>query len=91
MGWHECTSHSAGSCSITNYGDPGGRTNPAESGSITKQPTHGKADFVAPRAAYTPEPGYVGEDEFEYAAIARGRLDQYVRLKVQVKVSVVAP
>ena len=82
---------SAGACSIINYGLPAQRGNPAATGSITKQPAHGRAVFVAPQAQYTPEPGYVGEDEFEYTAFARGRQDQQVRLRVRVKVSVVAP
>jgi hypothetical protein len=82
---------SAASCSIINYGIPTARANPADTGSITKPPRHGSAEFAAPRASYTPQPGYIGEDEFEYSAYARGRLDQQVRLKVRVKVSLVAP
>ena len=79
------------SCAIVNHGVPAERGNPADSGKITKQPAHGKAQFVAPHAQYTPDQGYVGEDEFEYEAFARGRSNQQVRLKVQVKVLVVAP
>lgn len=79
------------SCVMTVYGVPEERSNPAESGSITKPPARGKAEFVAPHAKYTPEQGYVGEDEFEYEAFARSRSNKKVRLKVQVKVLVVAP
>ena len=46
------------------------------------------AEFVAPQARYTPEPGYVGEDTFEFEAFARGRNDQPMRLKVRVVVQV---
>jgi hypothetical protein len=58
---------------------------------VLKQAAHGKAEFVAPDARYTPEPGYVGADEFEYEAYARGNSGQRVRLKVLVKVQVRAP
>ena len=78
-------------CALVNYGLPSEHANPADSGSITKQPTHGKAEFVAPNAKYAPDVGYVGEDEFEFEAFARGRVNQQVRLKVQVKVIVTAP
>ena len=78
-------------CSITNYGVPVGRGNPADSGSITSQPSHGSAEFTAPQAKYTPAPGYVGDDEFAYEAYARGSINQQLRLKVRVKVQVVAP
>ena len=76
---------------IVNHGVPAERSNPADSSNITRQPAHGKAEFVAPHAKYTPDRGYVGEDEFEYEAFARGRSNQQVRLKVQVKVLIVAP
>ena len=78
-------------CVIENWGVPADRAYPAESGSITQAAAHGKAEFLAPQARYTPVPGYVGEDTFEYEAFARGRVNQQVRLKVQVKVLVVAP
>jgi hypothetical protein len=78
-------------CAIVNYGVPAERSNPADSGAITKQPAHGKAEFAAPQATYTPEPGFVGQDEFAYEALARGKSAQQVRLKVRVKVLVVAP
>jgi hypothetical protein len=79
------------SCVIINYGLPGERSNPAESGKVTRQAEHGKAEFVAPEARYIPMQGYVGPDEFEYEALARNRTSQPVRLKVLVKVTVVAP
>ena len=83
--------NTGGACLITNYGMPAERRNPADSGRITKEPAHGKGEFVAPHAKYTPGQGYVGEDEFEYEAFAHGAIGQPVRLKVQVKVLVVAP
>lgn len=78
-------------CTIINFGVGADRSNPAQSGTITKPPAHGKAEFKPPRAAYTPEPGYVGEDAFEYEAYARGQSNQPVRLLVRVKVTVTAP
>lgn len=78
-------------CTIINFGVGADRSNPAQSGTITKPPAHGKAEFKPPRAAYTPEPGYVGEDAFEYEAFARGQSNQPVRLLVRVKVTVTAP
>ena len=51
---------------------------------------HGKAEFAAPRVTYTPKPGYVGADEFEYEAFARSAGDRQIRLKVRVKVDVTA-
>ena len=82
--------NTAQACGIGNYGVPGEHANPADSGRITKEPSHGKAEFAAPHAKYTPEPGYVGKDEFEFEAFARGRSNQHVRLKVRVQVQVVA-
>jgi hypothetical protein len=78
-------------CVIVNFGLPSERANPAESGNITKQPAHGKAEFAAPEARYAPKLGYVGEDEFEFEAFAKGRVNQQVRLTVQVKITVTAP
>ena len=77
------------SCAITNFG-ASGRTNPADAGSIKAAPAHGSAEFVAPQAKYTPEPGFVGEDEFSYDAFAKGNMNQQLRLRVTVKVKVVA-
>ena len=76
------------SCSIRNWGVPSNRMNPAHSGSITLAPAHGTASFAAPDATYTPEPGFVGNDEFAYDALAKGNLDQQVRLRVRVRVEV---
>ena len=73
-------------CSIKNYGVPFFRLGAATSGSITTKPSHGSAEFIAPEAMYKPEPGYFGNDEFEYEALARGIFGQPVRLKVRVKV-----
>ena len=78
-------------CVIANYGVPGENRNPADSGSITKLPAHGIAEFVAPHATYTPARDFVGEDEFEYEAFARNRSNQQVRLRVQVKVFITTP
>jgi hypothetical protein len=78
-------------CRIINMGVPTERRNPAVSGSITKPPTHGSAEFAAPFAKYTPHPGYAGEDEFEYEASVTDIRDQPGRLKVKVKVNVIAP
>ena len=79
-------------CHITNFGKPGEKGNPAESGAITTPPSHGSAVFAAPDARYTPAPGYVGADEFAYEAFAAGSKDGHpLRLKVRVQVQVVAP
>jgi hypothetical protein len=78
-------------CTVANYGVPGEKKNPADSGSVTSQPSHGTAEFVAPQARYTPAPGYAGDDEFTYEAFARGANNQPLRLTVQVKVAVRAP
>ena len=82
--------NTAKSCSIRNFG-ASGQTNPADSGSITTAPAHGSAAFVAPRARYTPQAGFVGEDEFAYEAFAKGDVNQQLRLKVKVLVKVIAP
>jgi len=79
------------SCGVSNYGLPAEQGNPAYSGSITSAPSHGSAAFVAPQVRYTPAAGYAGEDEFSYEAFAKGAVGQQLRLKVRVKVRVVAP
>ena len=79
------------SCEITNYGVPAERQNAADSGSITSAATHGTASFTPPRATYTPQPGFVGDDEFAYTAMAKGHNGQQITLRVRVKVKVVAP
>lgn len=78
-------------CAITNYGVPEQRQNPAEAGKVLVAPAHGSAVFVAPQIRYTPEPGYVGADEFRYEAYARAAPHQPVRLLVTVRVTVRAP
>lgn len=78
-------------CRIINFGVSAERRNPSDSGTITQAPTRGKAEFIAPRAVYTPDPGFVGDDEFAYEAHAKGNVDQQIRLRVRVLVSVVAP
>lgn len=79
------------SCSITNYGVSSDRQQPAFSGSITSAPAHGTASFASPQAMYTPEPGFAGDDDFSYEALAKGNSGQPVTLRVRVKVKVVAP
>lgn len=78
-------------CRIANFGLPGERGHPASTGTITAPPMHGSATFVAPEVRYTPARGYVGADAFAYEAIATGAQDQPLRLKVRVRVEVVAP
>jgi hypothetical protein len=78
-------------CSVSNYGLPAEQANPAYSGAITSTPTHGSAAFVAPQVRYTPAAGYAGDDEFSYEAFAKGAVGQQLRLKVRVKVRIVAP
>ena len=77
-------------CGIRNFGlfpDP---ATLAFAGDITVAPKNGVAKFEAPRALYTPSPGFVGEDSFEYRANAKGPNDSPVLLKVRVKVIVTA-
>ena len=78
-------------CAITNYGVPSNRQNAAYSGSITSAATHGIASFTPPRATYTPQPGFVGDDKFAYTAMARSQNGQQITLRVRVEVKVVAP
>jgi len=81
--------NSGAACAITTFGIPAERRNPAESGAITSDPLHGSAEFNAPQARYTPTPGFVGDDEFAFEAIAKGNnVSQPVRLKVRVLVHV---
>lgn len=79
------------SCGIRNFGHYPDTASLAHAGSIITPPRHGTAKFEPPRALYTPAPGFVGEDYFEYQANAKGPQDQPVLLKVKVKVSVTAP
>ena len=78
-------------CSVSNYGMPAERAQPAYSGSVTSPPAHGSAAFVAPQIRYTPAAGYAGDDEFSYEAFAKGAVGQQLRLKVRVQVRVLAP
>jgi hypothetical protein len=75
-------------CGITLYGVPEERRNPATDGVISVAPKHGKAEFVGSRVQYTPEPGYVGEDEFSCQAWAIGASRRSVPLKVRMKVQI---
>ena len=79
------------SCGIRNFGNYPDTESLAYSGSITLPPKNGAAKFEPPRALYTPAPGFVGEDYFEYQANAKGPHGNPVFLKVRVKVSVTAP
>jgi hypothetical protein len=79
------------SCTFVNFGVPAQRGNPAESGSITKAPTHGKAVFAAPSAVYTPAPGFAGIDTFEYEARAFSQSGRPLLLRVRVSMVVEAP
>jgi hypothetical protein len=75
-------------CSISNYGLPNERLNPASSGTITKPPANGTAAFSGHKAAYSPNAGYYGDDYFEYEATAQGTAQNIVTLRVRVKVTV---
>ena len=89
---HMHVTNTGASCAITIYGVPGERRNPAQSGTVTSKPSHGSAEFSAPQARYTPEPGFAGDDEFTFEAVARGNNSQQpVRLKVRVLVHVKTP
>ena len=78
-------------CSITNFGVPSARQNPADSGRITSPPSVGVAEFKPPRAVYLPKAGFDGEDYFEYEATAKGPSDNPLLIRVRVKVTVKAP
>ena len=82
--------NNGGKCSVRNLGVPSDRKNPADTGKILRLAAHGTAEFVAPRASYKPDSGYVGDDEFEYEAFARSRDNRPLRLRVLVKVSVLS-
>jgi len=75
-------------CGVMNWGVPTEARNPASDGRITQPPKHGTAMFVAPRALYSAEAGYVGDDEFAYEAtvtLASGA-SQTLHVKVAVDV-----
>lgn len=78
------------SCGIRNFGHYPDTATLAYSGTITTIPKNGIARFVAPRAMYTPNSGFVGEDYFEYQANAKGLQDNPVLLTVRVRVHVAA-
>jgi Bacterial Ig domain len=78
-------------CGIRNFGQASDVNSLASSGSITKPPQNGTARFEPPSALYTPNPGFAGEDYFEYQAHAKGPQDKPVVLTVRVKVTVTAP
>lgn len=78
-------------CVMPNYGAPNEKRYPADSGRILAPARHGTARFAAPNATYVPTPGFVGDDEFQYEAYARGGGGAPVRLIVTVKVRVQPP
>jgi hypothetical protein len=78
-------------CTIANWGMFTERQNPAYAGEITRAPANGMAEFKSPRAAYTPKPGFAGEDYFEYQANAKGQSENALLFRVRVKVFVLAP
>ncbi|MGL4574524.1 MAG: Ig-like domain-containing protein [Burkholderiaceae bacterium] len=75
-------------CGVSHFGVPSEKRNPAEAAKVLHPAAHGKVQFVPPRVLYTPEPGFVGEDEFAYEARAKNNQDQPVVLKVKMKVIV---
>lgn len=83
--------HNTGAtCQFANFGVPETKSNPATSGTILVGPRNGTAAFKAPDVLYTPRPGFVGEDEFEYEAHALSRSSKPMRLLVKVRVVVQA-
>lgn len=75
-------------CGIRNFGHYPDTATLAYAGSVTVPPKNGVAKFEPPRALYTPNPGFTGEDQFEYQANAKGPQDNPVMLKVKVRVLV---
>ena len=75
-------------CGIRNFGHYPDTATLAYAGSITVPPKNGVAKFEPPRALYTPNPGFTGEDQFEYQANAKGPQENPVMLKVKVRVLV---
>ena len=78
-------------CGFTNYGVPAESRNPGYAGRITLQAKHGKAEVIGARVQYTPDPGYVGEDEFAYQMSAQGSSGTPILLRVRFRVNVLAP
>ena len=78
-----------------NWGVPTEGRNPATDGRITQPPQHGTAMFVAPRALYSAEAGYVGDDEFAYEATvtnaSNSPLTMHVKVTVDVRAAPFAP
>src|SRR5437660_6510929 len=72
-------------CAIPSWGIPTERRNPATAATITGAPRHGKAVFISPRLEYTPDAGYVGDDEFAYEATVVDSVGADVVLRVRVK------
>ena len=77
-------------CGLTLYGVPTDRRNPATDGAILQKPRHGRAEFVGARLQYTPDPGFVGDDEFSCQAWATGESRTPHLLKIHMTVHVVA-
>ena len=77
-------------CGLTLYGVPTERRNPATNGTILQKPKHGKAEFVGARLQYTPDPGFVGDDEFSCQARATGESRTQHLLRIHVTVHVLA-
>jgi TonB family protein len=75
-------------CGVMNWGVPTEGRNPATDGRITQPPKHGTAMFVAPRALYSAEAGYVGDDEFAYEATVVNASGATETLHVKVTVDV---
>src|SRR5438874_5596115 len=82
-------------CGVINWGVPTEGRNPATDGRITQPPKHGTAMFVAPRALYSAEAGYVGDDEFAYEATVvnagGASLTLHVKVTVDVRAAPFAP
>jgi hypothetical protein len=79
------------SCRIVNYIDSRQRTNPDAIRTITR-PHYGSVRISQPGAIlYRPSPGFIGIDEFAYAATGRSRDGRLVEMTVRVTVKVLAP
>ncbi len=75
-------------CGITMYGKGATRENPAQALVTLKEPSNGTLKLVPPRIAYTPAAGFVGDDMFEFEALAQNADNQPFRMLVRVRVSV---
>ena len=57
-----------------------------------EEPQHGKLKFPSPNvAAYTPNPGYTGPDAYSFVGRGPTRRGRAAEVRVNVKVTVVAP